>query len=673
MSRKNSPVRGAGETNSPKANRKRPSRQSIAASVMDSAPLALCVTDLEMRIVHASPRWRLEHGFADQEIEGRLLYELLPETAQWKSAHDKILAGGSLKDDRASLRLPNGELRWVRAELTPWRDEDGAVGGIVILTTDITDMVEGLEEAKRSEERLKLALEIGEMRMWALDYERREASVGGVSDAAAPTTYDELSANIWRGVHPKDRPQAEAAWLRHVRDGVPYRQVYRSLQLDGPHQWVDTAVHAIKDESGRIVRTVGVIRNIDKQKRAELELLKAKEAAEAANLAKSEFLANMSHEIRTPLNGVMGVAGALARTPLAPQQAEMVGLIETSAKTLEALLSDVLDLARVEAGHMEIKPEPFDLAASVNACAALFEPSAEAKGLHFQAAIEPEAQGCYLGDAPRLRQILSNLLGNAVKFTSTGQVRLSVAAEPGEAGGSRLVFAVSDSGIGFDEETAQRLFGRFQQADGSITRKFGGTGLGLAISRSLAEAMGGTLSAISQPGAGATFTLTIDLPRLANEAAPPPSETSRIDATQLGPMRVLLAEDHPTNRRLVELILGAAGVDLTCVENGQQAVDLAAGADFDLILMDMQMPVMDGLTATRQIRADEARTGRIRTPIYSLTANAMPEHARASTEAGADGHLSKPITADALLARVEEGWSLSNQRRQGRGDAAATG
>ncbi|HZZ34697.1 MAG TPA: ATP-binding protein, partial [Caulobacteraceae bacterium] len=611
--------------------------RATLASIVESAPMALVMTDKEMRIVRASPRWRSERGLTGAEIEGRSMYELFPGSqTRWQEGFERALAGHAVHGDRIGVTLPDGSQKWIRSEHTPWRDATGEIGGLMLMSVDITDMVEALETASRTQQRLELALQIGDLHMWEADYKRMAVTAGG---AASTLDYDRdldfadvEDDNIWRIVHPADRPAAMALWERYMADGTPFRTEFRLLQMNGPHRWAQAAAAATRDETGEVTRVIGVIRDIDAEKRGEIALAKARDAAEAANRAKSEFLANMSHEIRTPLNGVMGVASALSKTNLDPAQREMVGLVESSAQTLESLLSDVLDLARIESGRLELKAEPFDLVQAVEDVGALFFPAARDKGLKFVVQAAPEAQGRFVGDAGRVRQILSNLVSNAVKFTTSGSVTLKVETQTDVAACDEvLVLSVSDTGIGFDDEAATRLFGRFEQADGSITRRYGGTGLGLAISQSLAQAMGGQLYATSLLDEGSVFTLRLALPRVkAPSSEAPPPEAAEAEPVDMSRFRVLLAEDHHTNRRVVELILGSAGVALTCVENGAEAVEAFEAEDFDLILMDMQMPVMDGLTAIRAIRQCEAAAGKRPTVIFALTANAMPEHSKAS-------------------------------------------
>ena len=381
--------------------------------------------------------------------------------------------------------------------------------------------------------------------------------------------------------------------------------------------------------------------------------------ADEANRSKSEFLANMSHEIRTPLNGVIGINAALARTELTSEQAKMVDLIATSGETLETLLTDVLDLARIESGHLELKAEAFDLEACLESVVALFETNARQKALDFNLTVAPALAGAFVGDVVRIRQVVSNLLSNAVKFTSEGSISLNAI----QADDGRVIISVTDTGIGFDAEVKARLFQRFEQADGSITRRFGGTGLGLAISRALAEAMEGELEAESRPGLGSTFTLTLNLARAPAGVVAKVSRPAQARPQEAGAPRVLLAEDHPINRKVVELLFDGTGVELTCVENGAEAVSLFEKEAFDMILMDMQMPVMDGLTAIRLIRAREVADGEKATPIYTLSANAMPEHAEAAVQAGANGHLTKPIAAASLFAALEAALQASGRDR----------
>jgi PAS domain S-box-containing protein len=556
----------------------------------------------------------------------------------------------------ARVRAAEGGWRVLRSRTTCEKGPAGQVTALVTVVIDVTDMQLADQALRASEARYRLLAENSNdmiiMTDCAGELIYASPSVSGTIGLSA----EDLGPHC---MHPEDLARAQALKAEMLRNTSQHEDgefTFRMRHRDGRWIWLEMRSAPIRDpESGEVTGKMHVARDVTERKAMEAELQRKCDEAEAANRAKSEFLANMSHEIRTPLNGVMGVAGALARTELSGAQQEMVALIETSAKTLETLLSDILDLARIEAGKLEIKPEPFDLAASVNACGALFDAAAQAKGLDLEVAIAPGALGAYVGDPARIRQILSNLLGNAVKFTQVGGVKLTVGARRGETS-SQLVFEVRDSGIGFDAETKARLFSRFEQADGSITRRFGGSGLGLAISRSLAEAMGGRLEADAEPGEGAVFTLTLELPRCegAFDLWGEPAETNEPAPDPLAGMRVLLAEDHPTNRRVVELILGAAGVELTCVENGVEAVDAFRRRPFDLILMDMQMPLMDGLSAIEEIRRLEALSGARPTPIHVLTANAMPEHIAASLAAGADGHLAKPILADALLERVAE-------------------
>ncbi len=398
---------------------------------------------------------------------------------------------------------------------------------------------------------------------------------------------------------------------------------------------------------------VTVCSDITDLKRDAQALAEARDAAEAANRAKSEFLANMSHEIRTPLNGVIGLAQALARTDLGDDQREMLDLIQSSGHTLQTLLSDILDLARVESGRLELADEPFDVTRAVQDAAQLYAGAAADKGLPFFVDIEPEAAVWARGDAVRLKQVLTNLVSNAVKFTSQGFVSLTVARGTQADGAALLRFTVEDTGVGFDAAARARLFTRFEQADGTITRRFGGSGLGLAICRQLADMMGGDLDCESEPGGGSAFILTLPL-REVEAADAEPQALLAIDETGAARIRVLLADDHPTNRKVVELVLGQSPVDVVSVVHGAEALAAYRDGAFDLVLMDMQMPVMDGLTATREIRLHELAMGLMRVPIVMLTANALPDHIAASEAAGADRHLAKPFDAGELLRLVGE-------------------
>ncbi len=642
---------------------------AIKDAIMKWSPASLGVTDRDLRYVYVNEEWRKDKALTEEQALGHTMAELFPSTyALHRNAYDRALAGETVVGERISAPLPGRPDRWLRATISPWLDGEGNVGGVVSMSHDISGVIAALEQAERSTKRLELALDIAEVLVYEVNFRTRTLRIDGAADTffGGAVSYEDVARDMWITVHPEDRPAAVAAWQLHLQDGTPFRTEYRLNPPDGREVWAFSAAELLHGEDGAIDGVLGVLKNITARKQSEVAIMRARDAAEAANRAKSEFLANMSHEIRTPLNGVMGVASALAQTPLTEAQAEMVDLIETSGQTLEAILADVLDLARVEAGRLELKVEPFDLGDCLTSAAALFRPAVEGKGLGFDIDIAPEARGVFVGDAVRIRQVISNLLSNAVKFTSAGRLGLKASALDEAGDRTRLTLTVSDTGIGFLPEVKARLFERFQQADGSITRRYGGTGLGLAISRALAEAMGGDLQAESTPGEGATFTFTLRLDRADPSHAAAPAAPATLSHGEREP-RVLLAEDHAINRKVVELLLGQVGVDLVCVENGAEAVDAAAAGSFDLILMDMQMPVMDGLTAIRAIRQDERARRASPTPIWGLSANALPEHIAASMAAGADGHLTKPISGAALLQVLATACEQAEARERAAG------
>jgi len=374
----------------------------------------------------------------------------------------------------------------------------------------------------------------------------------------------------------------------------------------------------------------------------------ARDAAEAANEAKSAFLATMSHEIRTPLNGVLGMAQAMDRDELTRVQRDRLSIIHQSGEALLAILNDILDLSKIEAGQIELEDIEFDLGEVARGAHEAFTALANKKGLSFALDIA-DARGIYRGDPTRLRQILYNLISNALKFTKTGEIR--VIGRLGEAG---LVLEVSDTGIGISPEGLAKLFGKFHQVDASTTREFGGSGLGLSICRQLAEKMGGRIEVESEVGCGSRFIVTLPLVRVAAERlAVVAPRIERAPAQPSLSLRVLAAEDNRVNQLVLKTLLHQIGVDPVVVDDGQAAIEAWESQAWDVILMDIQMPRVDGPTAVRAIRERERASGRARTPILALTANAMPDQVSAYLAVGMDGHIAKPIETLRLFEALQ--------------------
>jgi PAS domain S-box-containing protein len=474
---------------------------------------------------------------------------------------------------------------------------------------------------------------------------------GAQAEVLGKTDLDFFTPEIARQYHADEEAilQSGTPLLNHEQPRV---------DRAGHSQWVLASKVPFRDGSGTIVGIVGISRDISERKLAEVALRQAKEAAEAANRAKDEFLANVSHELRTPLTGILGMIALALDTDLSPQQREFLGMVRLSAKALLTLINDLLDFSKIEAGKLGLDPHPFSLPESLVETVQLLGPQAHAKGLELACHIAPDVPDVLVGDSIRLRQVVVNLMGNAIKFTEEGEVVVEVSLAAGGLAGPaaevELHFAVRDTGIGIPADKLGVIFAAFVQADNSTSRKYGGTGLGLAISRRLVEMMNGRLWVDSEVGKGSVFHFTATLTRSLNPLGTVAGTSA--GERQPGPprrLRVLLAEDNPVNQKLALYLLEKRGHSVAVVGNGREALAALEEQAFDVVLMDVQMPEMDGLQASAAIRAGERATGN-HIPIVAMTAHALQGDRERCLEAGMDAYVAKPIQPEELFRAIEQ-------------------
>nr|WP_175428622.1 ATP-binding protein [Azospirillum argentinense] len=448
-----------------------------------------------------------------------------------------------------------------------------------------------------------------------------------------------------RILHPEDRPRVYASIHASAETLDPWNLEYRIVRSDGEIRWISASSRAVRRDNGDIVWD-GIVTDVTEAKRNEQALIQARLEAEAASRAKAEFLATMSHEMRTPLNGILGFARLLLDEDLTPRQNHHARLVRDAGRSLLTVIEDVLDFSRIEAGRLVLTDTPFAIRDLIANCAAVLRLEAEAKGLTLHAAVGPDVPDWLRGDPDRLRQVVLNLLANAVKFTEHGGVGLTIVKIADTPAGPHLTISVTDTGIGIPTDRQGQLFQRFSQID----RSRGGTGLGLAISRRLVEMMGGAVGVQSQAGVGSTFWLSLVLP----EADPPVRGRAPCAAELLvlrRPLRILLAEDLAMNRELTVAMLLGAGHRVDTVVNGRQAVEAVQHGIYDLVLMDVHMPEMDGHAATRAIRGLPSPVGSI--PILAMSASALPDEVQRCHDAGMNGHIAKPVDRSAMLDAID--------------------
>ncbi len=465
--------------------------------------------------------------------------------------------------------------------------------------------------------------------------------------------------------------QGDAAYLQAVRQGA--RDILPRLEMATNAFTLEAEARAARLEKLEVLAfavtliVLGIeaafifrpaARSLDRNLK---RLRRERERAELANAAKTEFLAQMSHEIRTPLNGVLGMAAALKTARLPKQQKQMVDTISASGDLLLAVVNDILDLSKIEAGQVDFEHTDISLEQIVNWTDSAFRPSAIAKGISFETEVSEDAKGWYLGDPTRIRQILSNLVSNAIKFTETGSVQMRLSADPGETGKTLFKLSVSDTGPGISPQRLEAIFNPFEQEDATTTRRHGGTGLGLPIARRLAELMGGKLLVASELGRGSTFTVHFEL---AEGTMPKPAALPNQPDSSLPRLKALVVDDVATNRLVLETLLAPLQVDAVCVDSGPAAIHAFIEDEFDIILMDIQMPNMDGVEATRRIRDIEHNRGGAQVPIIAVTANVLPDQVQAYHAAGLDRHLAKPVQPDALRILLQEMRDLTQVAAQ---------
>ena len=633
-------------------------------AVIDTAVDGIIIIDRRGAIRLFNSACETLFGYDPPEVLGQNVRMLMP--APYREEHDSYISNyqqtgirkiigigrevvGQRKDGSTfPMELSVGEAE---------ADGDLLYVGII---RDISERKRNLEALRASEAKMRAVIETAVDGLIIIDGEGRIQIFNPACERLfGYSPSDVVGQNVRMLMPPPYRQEHDSYIGNYQRTGerkiIGIGREVVGQRKDGSTFPMELSVGEAQTPDGRVY--VGIIRDVSERRTAMQAVTSAKQA-EAANRAKSEFLATMSHELRTPMNGILGMAGLLLDTPLTAEQRDYAEAVQKSGETLLTLLNNILDLSKIEAGRFELYDRPFDPNEVLDGIAAIWESQANRKGLEFFVTNDLRGVSALIGDPDRLRQILVNLVSNAVKFTSNGFVALRVKREASMGEKVVLRFEVKDSGIGIAEDVQSRLFRKFEQADAATARTYGGSGLGLAICRQLTEMMGGHIGLISAPGRGSTFWVTLPFDVVESESYGGPNNQDRKRPENQGSaainssLNILVAEDHPYNQKLMVARLGTAGHRVTLANDGVEAVEKARQQVFDLILMDVRMPEMDGIQATAEIRKLPPPHGNV--PIIAVTAHAMRGDRERYIEAGMDDYVSKPVDFAALFQVVQK-------------------
>jgi PAS domain S-box-containing protein len=632
-------------------------QRSVRSQLMHDAEVGTWRYDPDAEEYHFSSELSLGHSGTAEPVPRSTLLLIQHPDDQAKDAEirERITATGGIADGEMRYRDGQGGWKTLRVHYRSGRKLPSGKYEMFGISQNVTELAAERDKADLAMERLNIAMAAGNAGVYEIELltGNRWASEQ-FQELAGPEALERQQRHAFGLYVDEEQSRVRASWERCLASDKVESIDTRIYRPDGIGRWVRLFTRVQRNAAGQNVRAVGLMLDIHDQKQQELALIQAKSQAEAATVAKSNFLASMSHEIRTPLNGILGMAQVLASDTLSEAQQERVSVISESGQTLMALLNDVLDISKIEAGKLEIACINGKIHQTIDRIRQLFLGRAEERGLWIKVEQRGDVPATIHYDPVRVRQCLANLLSNAIKFTETGGVTISYGVTARPDGGWRVEISVTDTGIGMDAETGQRLFAAFTQADATISRRFGGTGLGLAITRQLARLMDGDVTVDSKPGEGSTFHLSFNAGQpLAGQTAE--NEDSAVkpadDAKQTTVLgaRVLLVDDNPVNRQVVRLFMTQLAPKIVEATNGEEALARLVEQEFDIVLLDVHMPVMDGRETIKRIRASDQPWKNI--PVIALTADAMSGDRERYIGMGMSDYISKPIDSRELATK----------------------